>query len=332
MSSQKNESLLDKVLSFVSDEDLLIRLHASAREERKITAYIITLLQEVEYRKLYLKNGYGSLIEFCIKELKYSESSAYRRVAAMRLSNDLPEVKTKIIEGTLSLSVISQAQTFIRQEEKSSGKRLELCAKNVLLKELENKSSREAEKILIEKSPDQIRPERIRALTTQKSELTLTLDESTLNKLNKIKWLVSHKNPNPSYAELIEIMAEVTLEKLDPEKLKTKSDTLKHKAAPTRLSLAQSMSLTHEHKGMSDRYIPAQIKREIWRKSQGQCCFKSPSTNKRCDSRFQLQIDHIIPIAQNGATELSNLQLLCRKHNQLKGFSRSNERIGPNES
>ena len=59
-------------------------------------------------------------------------------------------------------------------------------------------------------------------------------------------------------------------------------------------------------------------KRLVWRKSQGQCCYRHEG--RRCSSRFQLQIDHIIPLARDGTNEISNLQLLCRQHNQMKGF------------
>jgi hypothetical protein len=69
-------------------------------------------------RKLFLEMGYPSLFEFCLKELSYSEGSAQRRISAMRLLKSLPEIEPKIISGELSLSVVSQAQTFFRAQEK----------------------------------------------------------------------------------------------------------------------------------------------------------------------------------------------------------------------
>lgn len=64
--------------------------------------------------------------------------------------------------------------------------------------------------------------------------------------------------------------------------------------------------------------IPTSVKRLVWKKSQGQCCYQHQG--HRCSSRFQLEIDHITPLSRGGRNEISNLQLLCRKHNQLKGF------------
>ena len=41
----------------------------------------------------------------------------------------------------------------------------------------------------------------------------------------------------------------------------------------------------------------------------------------RCGSRYNLEIDHIVPIAKGGKTEYSNLQTLCHRCNVKKGDS-----------
>jgi 5-methylcytosine-specific restriction endonuclease McrA len=60
------------------------------------------------------------------------------------------------------------------------------------------------------------------------------------------------------------------------------------------------------------RYIPANIKREIWLKAQGRC--------ENCRSTFALEFDHIIPFAKGGLTSKENLRLLCRNCNQRKAI------------
>jgi hypothetical protein len=39
-----------------------------------------------------------------------------------------------------------------------------------------------------------------------------------------------------------------------------------------------------------------------------------------CDSRFRLEIDHVVPVAQGGATEKANLWRLCGHDHRLKTY------------
>jgi len=57
--------------------------------------------------------------------------------------------------------------------------------------------------------------------------------------------------------------------------------------------------------------IPEAVRSEVWRRDGGACV--------KCDSKQNLQFDHIIPVARGGATSAQNLQLLCRQCNQVKG-------------
>jgi 5-methylcytosine-specific restriction endonuclease McrA len=41
-------------------------------------------------------------------------------------------------------------------------------------------------------------------------------------------------------------------------------------------------------------------------------------TGRRCDCKFGLQREHVIPLGKGGSSELSNMQLLCATHNQLR--------------
>src|SRR5690606_28359880 len=71
-----------------------------------------------------------------------------------------------------------------------------------------------------------------------------------------------------------------------------------------------------------DRYIPTQIKKEVWIKSKGQCCYKDPKTGRICGSRKFLEVDHKEAYSRGGASTVENLQLLCSAHNAWKGTRR----------
>lgn len=135
----------------------------------------------------------------------------------MRLLKELPEIEEKIETGSLSLSVLSQAQRFFRQEAKLE-KPLSTEDKRQLLTSLEGKSSREAERALLAqtKEPERHRPETLRPVSQTHSELKLLVSQDTLEKLEKIKGLLGHVHRELSHSELLEILAELALKKLDP--------------------------------------------------------------------------------------------------------------------
>lgn len=58
------------------------------------------------------------------------------------------------------------------------------------------------------------------------------------------------------------------------------------------------------------RHIPDSVRREVWHRDGGSCV--------RCKAMDYLEYDHIIPHARGGANTVANVQLLCRRCNNLK--------------
>ncbi len=59
--------------------------------------------------------------------------------------------------------------------------------------------------------------------------------------------------------------------------------------------------------------LTRELRLAVWERDGGRCV--------ECGSDFDLQYDHLIPVAMNGATSVQNLRLLCAPCNQRKGGS-----------
>ena len=79
--------------------------------------------------------------------------------------------------------------------------------------------------------------------------------------------------------------------------------------------------LDRAHMLLSAEQVPAnrrqgisrEMKLAVWERDGGKCCM--------CGSAFEIQYDHIVPVAHGGATTIDNLQILCGDCNRAKGAS-----------
>ena len=68
----------------------------------------------------------------------------------------------------------------------------------------------------------------------------------------------------------------------------------------------------------SRRAIPAAVRRLVWQRDQGRCCYRDPISDRRCTSAHLLQLDHLLPVAQGGGADPENLRLLCEARDYVK--------------
>lgn len=289
----------------LNDQELIDHLKLAVREERRLAVQILEYLHEVDRRKLYADFGHPSLWDFCTKELGYSEGAASRRIGSMRLLREMPELTQDLTEGRQTLSTLAQAQRFFRAERKHLGTKVPLERKRMILSKLENQSSRECERTLLDLSSApmaMLHSERTRAVGKAHTELRLVIHDELLAKLKRIQARRSNVDPTLSYVALLEYMADEILKRLDPE----------DPEGPLPPVPPTSAVAPMPKEGRTA--IPIATRRYVWSRDQGRCTWREGKN--LCGSTLFLEIDHIHPVALGGTHEPENLRLRCRAHNQ----------------
>ncbi len=299
-------------LQTLSSAELLQKTKNTALEERRLGIELLHCLEEIERRKLFAPD-FSSLHEYVVRELGYSDGAAHRRISAMRLMRDVPEVEQKLSSGSLTLSTASQVQSFLIAEKRTAGAVYSSSEKRKLISSIENKSTRDTEAFLTAQSPRTaaLVRERPRSIDGHNVQVTVVLSPALQEKLERLKNLMSHQHPHPSLSEQLEMLADLALRKLDPSALPSR----KAPATSVTREAARDASTTAHR----SRFIPAATRRAVWQRADYRCEFRSTESANRCSRRHLLQVDHRAPFSRGGGNQLENLQLLCATHNQWKG-------------
>ena len=314
------KQLSDKVL--IDQTDFLVE------HERGITILVLRHLREIETRRLFADLGYSSMFEYCIKRLRYSEAEALPRLRSARLMTELPEIEKQIEEGSLNVTNLSKIQSFVRAE-KAAQHGLSKDAKLELIAHCQNKSTRKVAQELIQRSHQP-------ALLAEKFHMTSTLLNSEISNsdetqhyskfealldstqrelLQEFKNLYAHDLQDGTNISVLTYL----LTKAVQHKKKKLGLTAKKDNAPLPLSPTVKKE-TRVKSSPQRKPLPVATKRFIWKRANG-CCEQYDGKSKlRCNSKFALQPDHIVPLALGGSDEVTNLQLLCRVHNSRRSI------------
>jgi len=305
----------------LSNNELLQETKKIVVKEREVLIEVLHHLKEVDHRKLYLEIGFPSLWAYMTIDLKFSEAAAQRRIEAMRAIRELPVLEEKISSGALSISNVAKIQTILRQDKKKTGQTTQTAEKLRLFESLEHKSQKEADFFLASEFPDALKiKESVKIKSETENELRLSVSNEFRKKLDLAKSLISHKNPNASLVETIEAALDILISKKDLAREPAQKANPQKKSSPEQSAKPAHQSLHSPPQPPLRRLkrlaIPAKVKREIWQNAKGQCEFAT--AHRRCESRYQLEVDHQMPVAFGGGNEIENLRLYCRDHNRYE--------------
>ncbi|MFI5361231.1 MAG: HNH endonuclease [Elusimicrobiota bacterium] len=283
----------------LSDERLLAEIDRLAREERERLPFFLACLGEADRRGIFIRKGYSSTFDYCVRRLRLSEDEACRRIQAARATVTGPELLSAMSDGQLSLTSVSKLAPHVRRPDAP-----EIFAR------AEGKSMRELEILLAPLCPEPPKRDRVRSISvttpsedgktppaiTPRVEFSFHGPPALRDAIERAKELLSNKFPFGSMSDVLNEIVHEYLERHDPQR-------------------ALELGKVTRVRGPSS--IPARIRRAVWARDGGRCTYAGPD-GIRCQSRRQLELDHRIPKALGGLNVVENLRLLCRPHNDAE--------------
>jgi hypothetical protein len=241
-------------LKHLTDEALLADTRALAAQERSLTAKLLHYLREIDGRRLYAELGYASMYLYAVRELGYSEGSAYRRIQAARLLGQVPEIAAKIEDGSLNLVHIAETTKFFQHNDiRDPGK------KKAVLEAVQGMNRKDCETRLREL-----------AAVPKPRIVTIPVLEETFVKLERFKRITSRF---PSTDEAISIAVDLATPKLEKERFKTVRRDVS--------TLVSKPCVKH---------VSAMVKRAVYERDRGVCQSCGGTSQLQFDHRKPLAL------------------------------------------
>jgi hypothetical protein len=276
--------------------------------------------------------------------LHVSEYAAYDRMEVARAVRKFPLILEMLADGSLTLTtarILAPALTPANHRRllesaahKTKREVLQLVAQRRPLANvpasIRQLPSRTASLVLVPSPPveatnDQspspeapvleIRPPKkpvVVPLSPKRFGIHFTATEETHDLLRRAQDLLRHQIPSGDVGEVMAKALKVLVRELEKEKI----------AATDRPRASRGSD-------PNSRYIPAEVKRQVWKRDGGQYAFVGYN-GRRCDERGFLEFHHLDPHATGGKATVENIELRCRAHNAYEAELRFGSiRAGP---
>jgi hypothetical protein len=318
---------MNNSFAHLSDDELLAAVKCLATSECRATAALVRSLIELDFRRLFLGEGYSSLFTYCTQALHLAEGAAYNRIEAARAARRFPSVLGALEDGAVTLTTVrllAPHLTMANHEDvlaraRHKGKR-EVEALVASLRPLPSVPSTirklpDPRQVPLDKKPVIVTsttvapcpPLTIPAigmasrpmetpLAPERYKLQFTISGETHTKLRRVQSLARHVIPSGDPAEIFDRALTLLLQDLERRRCAAVASP---RTAPTTVG--------------GSRHIPASVKRDVWRRDQGRCAYIG--REGRCTERGFLEYHHVQPYAAGGVATRANIELRCRAHN-----------------
>ena len=250
---------------------------------------LLEILIIVDRNKHFRDFGHSSLYGYCVDSLKLSENEAFSLIKVARKSKEVPRLREVIRNHELTVSQCRRITSVITKDNCD-----EWINKSKTMKQ------KEIEKEIAKVNPKEAVRESFLYVQENRVKMTVGISEELMQKLIRIKDLLSQKKGSAvTLEEALEKMAEDLLQKHDPVK---RADRI--------LPKIKRQALRPEV-----RKPTAVVRHEVARRDKGQCAYVD-ATGKRCGELRWTELHHQIPFSQGGSTTTDNLKTLCFSHHR----------------
>jgi hypothetical protein len=137
--------------------------------------------------------------------------------------------------------------------------------------------------------------------------LHVTVSRRLLEKLDRARTGLSHALPGATTEQVLEAALDLLLES------QARSKASVRRPRPPRAG-SDATQTTRADSSTDSRAIPAALEREV-RLRDGDRCQHPLDSGGVCGSTWQVELDHVVPVALGGAATAANLRCMCRRHN-----------------
>jgi hypothetical protein len=323
-------------LETLSDDEVLSGLDSILRQSRRVESSLIAHLAEVDARHLFARYAAPSMFVYCRDVLHLSEAEAQLRILVARAAREHPMLLTMLADGRLHLSGIAKLAPSLTAENRDA-----------LIFRAVHRSKREIEELVAELAPRPDVPSVIRKLPDRplvlaavedpelrrheipaaappplavfvprpsppsrplfqplapaRYKVEFTAGVELREKLERLRALMRTEVPNGDLAAIIEKLVTREIDRREARKYaKTRSPRKK---------------VDGPDNPASSRYLPAEVRRAVYRRDGGQCRFVDRQ-GRRCPERHRLEYHHRHPVGLGGGPEPDNICLMCGPHNR----------------
>ncbi len=143
----------------------------------------------------------------------------------------------------------------------------------------------------------------IEPTSAQRFKVSFAAPQTLVDKLEQARTLVSHRKPGADLAELVELGLELLIEAELKRKIGAGQKARKSKVGKaTRVAEVKAPPSDEVPPAPSTRYIPVEVRREVWERDGGTCTFTDAETGRRCGSAWQVEFDHVYAWGLGGET------------------------------